>query len=368
VGRFLLPAVALFLLVGTAAAAPGTSRRQEAWAQSAISLVTSRGVFPGRAAAFHPSAPLERGALDAAVARLAGTKPTAEPAGSPTPVTIAQLDATLVDALGLRAAARDFRLGAARAGLHPPARFGTEVVARLLGLRTDLPIADDGLELQPQQTARRADAAFSAARVITLGSEAATRPPAGTSLIDAADAGGGVQYVEGLAERFVLPALTNLQAEVIGKAVSLIGYPYVWGGEDEKLKPGFDCSGLVRRVFELASSSDAPGLSGTLDGRTAARMAIETPKSERIRRAELEPGDIVFFYPHPHSKPGQIDHTAISIGNGWLIEAAGQGVSLGRLEWYDGRFAWGRRPLAEAGLEAWPSAPPATGRPAATAA
>jgi cell wall-associated NlpC family hydrolase len=366
--RLFLPAIVFSLLVAPAAAAPSAAAGQEAWARSAISLVTSRGIFPGRLATFRPAAPLERGALAAAVARLGGSSPAAKSVGSSAPVTIAGLDATLVDALGLRAAARDFTLGAVRAGLHPPARFGTEVVARLLGLRNDLPIADDRLELQPQQTATRADAAFSAARVITLGYETSTPAPAGTSLLGAADAAGGVQYVEGLARSFALPPLTSLQSEVIGTAVSLIGYPYVWGGDDERLEPGFDCSGLVWRVFKLASYSDAPGLSGTLVGRTAAQMAMETPKSERVHRAELEPGDVVFFYPGPHSRPKQIDHTAIYLGNGWLIESSGQGVSLGRLEWYDGGVAWARRPLAEAGLEAWPPTPSETDRPAATAA
>ena len=48
-----------------------------------------------------------------------------------------------------------------------------------------------------------------------------------------------------------MPALTPQQQEVLRTAVSLIGYPYVWGGDDEKIEPGFDCSGLVWRVFKL---------------------------------------------------------------------------------------------------------------------
>ena len=58
--------------------------------------------------------------------------------------------------------------------------------------------------------------------------------------------------------------------------------------------------------------------------------------------------------PTPTAPASQIDHTAIYLGNGWLVESAGQGVSLGRLDWYGKRFAWARRPLAEIGLEAWP--------------
>jgi cell wall-associated NlpC family hydrolase len=42
----------------------------------------------------------------------------------------------------------------------------------------------------------------------------------------------------------------------------------------------------------------------------------------------------------------------IYVGNGWFIHSSGQGVALARLDdgWYKREFAWGRRPLAEAGL------------------
>jgi cell wall-associated NlpC family hydrolase len=42
----------------------------------------------------------------------------------------------------------------------------------------------------------------------------------------------------------------------------------------------------------------------------------------------------------------------IYVGNGWVIHSSGFGVALARLDgWYAREFAWGRRPLAEAGLE-----------------
>ena len=88
-----------------------------------------------------------------------------------------------------------------------------------------------------------------------------------------------------------------------------------------------------------------------IQGRTAAQMAAEIPRSERIGRADLQPGDVLFFGPKGRrSKAAQIDHTAIYVGNGWLIESSGQGVSLGRLDWFSKRFAWARRPLAEIAL------------------
>ena len=42
----------------------------------------------------------------------------------------------------------------------------------------------------------------------------------------------------------------------------------------------------------------------------------------------------------------------IYLGNGWFIQSSDQGVALAPLtsDWYGPRFAWARRPLAEAGL------------------
>jgi cell wall-associated NlpC family hydrolase len=41
----------------------------------------------------------------------------------------------------------------------------------------------------------------------------------------------------------------------------------------------------------------------------------------------------------------------IYVGNGWFVHSSGYGVALARLDgWYVHEFAWGRRPLAEAGL------------------
>ncbi len=350
--RFVVVALASAVLATPAfGARSSTPAPHEGWAKKAIATVTSRGIFPGTARMFRPADPLTAGTLQSVLAKLGGS--TDASVTSPgAPVTIERLDASFVDALGLGPAAADFQRVATNAGLDPPSRFGTEVVARFLGLRTDLPIADDAYELQPRQTATRADAAWSAARVVSLGRETATGAPApGLDPLAAADAAGGVNYVQGLATAFALPALTPLQQEVLRTPVSLIGYPYVWGGQDEHVEPGFDCSGLVWRTFKLVSYPDAPGLTTVFAGRTAAAMAGEVARSKRIGAKQLEPGDVVFFGSGPRSKPAQIGHTAIYLGNGWIIESAGQGVSLGSMSWYTRSFAWARRPLAEAGLE-----------------
>jgi cell wall-associated NlpC family hydrolase len=81
-------------------------------------------------------------------------------------------------------------------------------------------------------------------------------------------------------------------------------------------------------------------------------MSGEVPVKERIPFVRVKPGDVLFWgAAGPRSKPAQVDHTGIYLGNGWFIHSSGYGVALAQLSgWYKQRFAWGRRPLAEAGL------------------
>ena len=309
------------------AAAPATS-----WASPQIEVVTAAGVFDATPQSFRPDDPLTAGSLARVVAAIAG-EPATPPLDATAPVSIARLDAALVSALDLGAAARSVETAARDAGLKPPARFGTEVVARLLGLRVNHPAAQDALELQPQEPATRAEAAYSVAQVLRLRQ---------------AD----VDNVKSTLTDLWLPVGSDLQQRILQTAVSLIGYPYVWGGEDERTERGFDCSGLVWRVFKLAKYADAPQLSAIIHGRTAAEIAGEVPKAERIGWAELEPGDVLFFGSGRPVKARDIEHAGIYLGGGWMVHASENGVALSALTgWYRTAFAWARRPLAEAGLE-----------------
>jgi cell wall-associated NlpC family hydrolase len=315
------------LCAPASAAAPGKS-----WAAREIEVVTQRGVFATTPEDFRPDETLTAGTLARVVAALTETD-AAPPASPGAPVTIAQLDAALVKSLGLGDAAAGFYRGARRAGLSPPPRFGTEVVARLLGLRTNHPAPQDSLELQPQDPATRAEAAYSAARILGF---------------EGWEAGAAKQA----ALEFVLPELTSWQRKVLQTAVSLIGYPYVWAGEDERTERGFDCSGFVWRVYKLTPYAGAPGLAATLRGRTTFALSGEVPRAKRIGIDELQPGDVLFFGKGPRSKPKEVDHAGIYLGGGWFIHSSGFGVALAPLAgWYRDGFAWARRPLAEAGLE-----------------
>ncbi|MDP9262648.1 MAG: hypothetical protein M3O89_11845, partial [Actinomycetota bacterium] len=124
------------------------------------------------------------------------------------PVTIAQLDLRLVQSLGLGKAANEFTAGTRAAGIKVPGRFGTEVVARLLGLRLNHPASEDSLELLPQNPATRAEAAYSAAQILQF-------------------RGWEAQDVQSLADSFLLPEFTDWQKQILTTAFARVGMPYI---------------------------------------------------------------------------------------------------------------------------------------------
>ena len=167
--------------------------------------------------------------------------------------------------------------------------------------------------------------------------------------------------MQSLADAFVLATLSDWQRQILAVAFSKIGMPYVWGGTSDSTETdfgvtargGYDCSGFVWRVYKLQSYADEGTLASTLVGRTTYSMSVEVPSSKRISFQKLQPADVIFFGTKGTKSSGsQIFHTAIYVGNGWFIQSSGQGVALAQLSgWYQKKFAWGRRPLAEAGLE-----------------
>ena len=257
------------------------------------------------------------------------------------PVSLKQLDAALVAYLGLSGAARKIQLTLQGAGLHPPASTGSEAVARMLGLRLNHPTGQDDLELLPFQPATRAEAAWSFARVLQLDQWA-------------------TDSVQNAADTFTLPTLTAWQQRVLTTAVHYVGYPYVWGGTSPTAETlygvrapgGFDCSGFVWRVYKLTSYPGGGRLPGVLRGRTTYQMSGEVPHRLLIPADKLQPADVMFFGAHGRrSKPSEVDHTALYLGNGWFIQSSGEGVTLLPFDgWYSRSYAWGRRPLREAGL------------------
>ena len=166
--------------------------------------------------------------------------------------------------------------------------------------------------------------------------------------------------VRAAALSFTLPTLTDWQRRVLTTAVSYVGYPYVWGGTSPTSETlfgvssvgGFDCSGFVWRVYKLTAYAGEQGLAGVLRGRTTYEMSGEVPRRNLLPAAKLQPADVMFFGANGSaSKPSEVDHTALYLGNGWFIQSSGEGVTLLPFGgWYTSSFAWARRPLREAGL------------------
>ena len=325
------------------AAGSGEAARQRHWAHAEITAVVARGLMAPDTESFRPDDPLTRRELSELLAALTG-RPAVRLASPAATISVSALDASLVRAIGAQDAAATFARALRAAGLTPSPRFGTEAVVRLLGLRENHPQARDALERLPSDPATRAQAAYSAARLLRVrGTEA--------------------DALHAAASSFVLPPLTPWQRRVLNTAFWFVGYPYVWGGESEAVtgapgqpRGGFDCSGFAWRVYKLQPYDGGGALTRTLRGRTTHAMSVEVPRAERVPITSLQPGDLMFFGSRgPKSTPAQIDHMSIYAGAGWMVHASRFGVALAPLDArYLERFAWGRRPLAEAGLaSAW---------------
>jgi cell wall-associated NlpC family hydrolase len=327
----------LFAILAALVAAPAV--QGASWAGPQIQIVVGHGLMGPSVAEFRPGQPLTREQLGYAMAVLTGEpQVVVDPTHT---VSMAQLDRRLVTYLGMRTAAKGFQHTVVNAGLTPPRRLGDEVVARLLQLRINHPADQDNLELRPNDVATRAEAAYSLAQVLDVQHWE-------------------LDWVNSLSSSFTLPAYTEWRRRVLERAVHFVGFPYVWGGMWEHQQTlfgitdrgGFDCSGFVWRVYKLVPYDGGGALSSVIQGRTTYEMSGEVPRSMRISKRYLKPGDVMFFGTNgPSSKPSQVDHTGIYLGRNWMIHSSSQGVTLVPFAgWYVDRFAWARRPLREAGL------------------
>ncbi len=118
---------------------------------------------------------------------------------------------------------------------------------------------------------------------------------------------------------------------IVAVASKYLGYSYVWGGTSPST--GFDCSGFVYYVFRAAGVPVPRDLWGQLQA------------GPRIKQANLQPGDIVFF--ENTYTPG-LSHDGIYIGNGRFINAASEreGVRVSSLSesYWAARYYGASRP------------------------
>ncbi len=116
-----------------------------------------------------------------------------------------------------------------------------------------------------------------------------------------------------------------------GKAVQFaydqLDCPYLWGGTGP-CDVGFDCSGLVQAAWAAA---------GVSIPRTTYEQWDALP---HIAKADLEPGDLVFFE--------NIGHVGMYVGNGMMIDAPSTGEVIRMhpldMEWYLENYVGAARP------------------------
>lgn len=144
---------------------------------------------------------------------------------------------------------------------------------------------------------------------------------------------------------------------MVVSAMNFLGVRYVRGGDSAE--EGFDCSGFTRHVFENSIGLILP--------RRADDQAT-APGLVKVRREELQPGDLVFF----NTLRRTFSHVGIYVGEGRFIHAPRSGgnvrVENMRVSYWAKRFTGARRvadKLLTAAATSLPSPQPAMLHPSA---
>ncbi len=106
-------------------------------------------------------------------------------------------------------------------------------------------------------------------------------------------------------------AATGTRRQIVDYAATLLGCKYVYGGSSPS---GFDCSGYVKYVFQHF---------GVNLSRTS---SSQYSNSARIKKSELNVGDLVFFSQTRGSS--KVGHVGIYVGGGQFIHAAAPGKGV----------------------------------------
>lgn len=119
-------------------------------------------------------------------------------------------------------------------------------------------------------------------------------------------------------------------SSIVTQAMGLLGVPYRYGGTNEVT--GFDCSGLVRHLYEKSVGQLLP------------RRAVDQARAtDVIDRKELQVGDLVFF----NTMRRAFSHVGMYLGDGKFIHAPrpGQPVRIEdmRTAYWKKRFNGARR-------------------------
>jgi cell wall-associated NlpC family hydrolase len=126
----------------------------------------------------------------------------------------------------------------------------------------------------------------------------------------------------------------NKGSELVVAAMGSLGVPYRRGGNT--FESGYDCSGFVRALYEQTAGLMLP--------RQAAQQAAAT---QQIERADLQPGDLVFF----NTMNREFSHVGIYVGDYKFIHSPKPGAAVRiedlRVNYWNRRFDGARRVLAQ---------------------
>ncbi len=306
------------------------------WVKPAVSYLAEKGWLDKTT--FEPNQPMTRRAFTKLMADAFGggyRRTTGD-------VRVAEVSAALVKVLGKSTIATGLDGVHSPDGWHPQVRrwFGTEIVAREMGLRYNRLETEDDHETSAGEAMPQADAVYAVWKAKTSPS---------------------TWGADALAS-FELADYSAKRRAVVEFALSLVGTPYVWGGEWQTTTPssypygaqargGFDCSGFAWYVLRAKTADWRP------EGRAYEGWSFpERSSSDMARAAEvklpykkLRPGDVVFFAPNgDKARARDVYHAGIYLGKGWMVHSSGSraGISLASIApgaWWNDQLMWGRR-------------------------
>jgi peptidoglycan DL-endopeptidase CwlO len=102
------------------------------------------------------------------------------------------------------------------------------------------------------------------------------------------------------------PSGDSVGVQALRWALTKVGDPYVWGAAGPS---AFDCSGLVMWAYAQVGIS------------LMHFTGDQWNEGQHVSRSELQPGDLVFFFP-------SISHVGLYIGNGLMVDAPTFGVPV----------------------------------------
>ncbi len=144
-------------------------------------------------------------------------------------------------------------------------------------------------------------------------------------------------------QQHVVHEVSSRTSQLVINTLSFLGVRYRYGGDHAAR--GFDCSGLVRRVYQETLGLVLPH-----------NAAEQSREGEKVAENELRPGDLVFF----NTLRRAFSHVGIYIGNGQFVHAPrpGEKVQIANLDspYWARRFDGARRLITRAADPLLPSA------------